>query len=116
MSVRTGSESVYASSAIGGLLPSRVTCGISSVASANPSISTRSGFTASRYRRRCHAPAGDRCRTPKTLTRQGFVMGGVDATKGNTEGRPRKGGRSVVLFRARRVERPPLGAALFQHV
>ena len=46
--------------------PFRVMCGTSSAASDNPSTRTTLGRTSSRYRRRCHAPAGDRCLTPNT--------------------------------------------------
>jgi hypothetical protein len=46
--------------------------GINASASSEPSIRTSFGRTRSSNRRKCHAPAGERCRTPKMWGEEGM--------------------------------------------
>src|SRR5262245_36008447 len=83
---------------IGGCVSLRVISGIRSVASSSPSMSTASGFRSSRYARSCHAPIGDRWRTPNTL-----ICHGETAT-------------SRIVLRTGLIQRPPFGPALLEDV
>src|ERR1700730_1099384 len=89
-------------------------CPIRPSASANPSMSTTLGRILSRKRRRCQAPVGERCLTPKT-----WIFQVVTCTPHAACGfalAARHPQPSPVVLRASREQRTPFSATFLHDI